>query len=240
MFVRGKDTTHPDWASWVYQTVDNPYIDPDEIEEARQTLPARFFAQEYLAEFIEDAGGVFRGVDAVSTGKRANPYPGRFVAGVDWARSHDYTVISVFDRETNTEVDLDRFNQISWALQRGRLETMYQKWNIELIVAEENSIGSPNIEALQGTGLPVRPFQTTPKSKAPLIDALALAVEQRDVTLINDPVAMLEMKAYQMTRLPGGAWRYDAPDGGHDDTVIARALAWHGVTLPRLLKPVFI
>jgi hypothetical protein len=32
-----------------------------------------------------------------------------------------------------------------------------------------------------------------------------------------------------MERLPGGGYRYSAPSGAHDDTVIATALAWHGV-----------
>jgi hypothetical protein len=32
-----------------------------------------------------------------------------------------------------------------------------------------------------------------------------------------------------MQRLPSGTYRYSAPPGLHDDTVIALALAWHGV-----------
>ena len=37
-----------------------------------------------------------------------------------------------------------------------------------------------------------------------------------------------EMQSYTMERMPSGRFRYNAPDGIHDDTVIALALAWHG------------
>jgi hypothetical protein len=55
---------------------------------------------------------------------------------------------------------------------------------------------------------------------------LSLGIEQGHVTLLQDPVQTGELLAYEGTRLPGGLIRYGAPDGGHDDTVIALALAW--------------
>ena len=47
--------TREGWRSWHYKTIDSPFIDPLEIEEARRTLDARTFAQEYEASF--DIGG---------------------------------------------------------------------------------------------------------------------------------------------------------------------------------------
>ena len=41
----------PNWQSWRKFTVDNPYIDPAEVEEARQLLPPHVFKQEYEADF---------------------------------------------------------------------------------------------------------------------------------------------------------------------------------------------
>ncbi len=37
-----------------------------------------------------------------------------------------------------------------------------------------------------------------------------------------------ELESFEANRLPSGKWRYSAPDGMHDDTVIALALAWYG------------
>lgn len=72
-------------------------------------------------------------------------------------------------------------------------------------------------------------FQTTAQSKGPLIDSLALAFEKAEISVLNDPVLMGELQAYTLERLPSGRFRYGAPEGMHDDTVIALALAWHGV-----------
>ena len=60
-------------------------------------------------------------------------------------------------------------------------------------------------------------------------EGLALALERRQIALLPDPVVLAEMASYRLERLPGGGYRYSAPPGGHDDTVMATALAWHGV-----------
>jgi hypothetical protein len=43
-------------------------------------------------------------------------------------------------------------------------------------------------------------------------------------------VLVSELVAYQAERLPSGLTRYTAPSGGHDDTVMALAMAWSGVS----------
>ena len=114
-------------------------------------------------------------------------------------------------------------------MQQGRIRHMAQRWDVSMIWAEANSAGSVNIERLREMDLPVRPFQTTATSKAPLIEGLAMAIEQRELALLNDPVLLHELAMYGMERTASGGYRYGAPSGEHDDTVIAAALAWHGV-----------
>jgi hypothetical protein len=58
---------------------------------------------------------------------------------------------------------------------------------------------------------------------------LAAALEQGDIAIQPDETLMKELLAYRVERLAGGGYRYSAPPGLHDDTVIACALAWHGV-----------
>ena len=48
------------WASFQHPTWDNPYIDPQEIEDAKAQLPALVFRQEYGAEFVQLAGALFQ------------------------------------------------------------------------------------------------------------------------------------------------------------------------------------
>jgi phage terminase large subunit-like protein len=231
----GQDPARSEWASWQMPTTANPFIKASEVEAARQELPERTFAQEYLATFLEDAGGVYRGVRACATEPRREPYAGRFVMGVDWGQVNDFTVLVVMDSETRRVVDLDRFNQIGWSMQRGRLRAMAERWGVTAIIAESNSMGGPNVEALQDEGLPVTAFETTGVSKPPLIESLALAFERQEIRILDDPVLVGELEAYERDVSPvTGRSRYSAPEGMHDDCVMALALAWWGITNGRV------
>ena len=135
---------------------------------------------------------------------------------------------AVLDAGNGKMVALERFNQVGWELQRDRLVNVVEKWRPQVVWAEANSIGEPNIDALVRQGLPIRRFYTSAKSKAPLIESLSLAIERNDITLLDDPVLLGELADYRFDRLSNGSYRYGAPAGSHDDTVIAAALAWHG------------
>jgi hypothetical protein len=236
LWQRGMDDAKGEWQSWQMPTSANPFIAESEIAAAAEELPERVFQQEYLAQFIEDNGSVFRGVRDVCTAQRVAPYDGTFRMGVDWGQSNDFTVIAVFDANKRRMVDMDRFNKVDWALQRGRLKAMADKWKVERIVAEHNSIGGPNIEALRREGLPVVAFTTTAQSKGPLIESLVLAIEKREVTLLNDPVLINELEAYERTvSKETGRSKYSAPEGMHDDVVISCALGWMATNTARVV-----
>jgi len=229
-WTAGNDDADDEWASWQWPTSGNPYIAPGEIEAARKMLPERVFRQEYLAEFLDDAGGVFRRVMDAATGTERPPETGRqYVVGVDWGKSNDFTVLKVFDAASKHEVYSDRFNQIDYAVQRSRLMAVCNRYRPDAVIAESNSMGEPIIEQLQREGLPVTGFQTTNATKAMAIEALALAFERGDIQILNDPTTVAELQAYELDRTPSGMVRYNAPEGMHDDTVMAMAFAWQGV-----------
>jgi hypothetical protein len=235
LFIRGEDPLSTSWKSWHFSSYDSPIYTKEELDEIRAETPERVFEEEYLAEFKADGGTVFRNVDKTCILKRPPaPYAGDFVMGVDWGKDVDYTVVSVWDADKLTEVEIDRYNQVGWQMQRHRIAALYERWKPRIILAEENSIGSVNIEALQGEGLPVRPFMTTARSKPPLIESLALAMERDEIKLLDDPLPKMELMAYQLTRLKSGGYGYEAPSGKHDDTVIARALAHHIASMPKM------
>jgi len=226
LFDRGQDPEQKHWASWQMPTASNPHISAEEIEDARQDMSEMSFAQEFLATFIAWEGAVFRGIlEAATAPRNAEPERGHeYVIGCDWGRSIDYTVFCVVDVTTRTMVELDRSNKVDYVLQRGRLEALCQKWRPSCIVAEQNSIGQPLIEQLWRDNLPVQPFNTSNASKARIIEALALALERHQVSILPDPVLQAELQCFQCERLPSGLMRYSAPPGSHDDCVMALAL----------------
>lgn len=220
-----------EWNSWRFTSYDNPHIADSEIDAAKATLPERVFRQEFMAEFIDDAGGVFRHVmDAATAKEQSSAQVGHdYVFGVDWGKHNDWTVITVLDITEKVLVYLDRFNQIDYVVQSNRLRALASRFKPVSIIAESNSMGDPLIEHLQRDGLPVQPFQTANATKAAAIDGLALAFEQGSIRILNDPVLVGELQAYEMERLPSGMLRYNAPEGMHDDCVMSLAIGWTGV-----------
>lgn len=230
MYQWGIEPAMHEWACWQMPTGVNPFIDPGEIEAMRQEMPEAVFRQEVLAEFLENEGAVFRNIkDCLKAPKGATPDEHRghhIVAGVDWGKHNDFTAISVVCSTCRREVALDRFNKIDYAFQRERLRALCDAWHVGHIEAESNAMGEPVIEQLQREGLPVSGFQTTATSKPPLIESLALAFEREECQWIDDPVWTGELEAYERkVSATTGRSSYSAPEGLHDDTVMARALA---------------
>lgn len=235
-FDYGQDPLMTEWASWRMPTTANPYIKAAEVEAARDELPELTFNQEYLAEFLRSDGAVFRNIEANLTDTKATPeqHKGhKKVSGLDWGQKQDFTAHSVVCVDCKQELELDRFNKIDWAFQRARLKASIERWEISDVLAEENSIGSPNLEALQDEKLPVRGFVTSIITKGQAIQSLALAFERSECKWLNIPVATNELLAYE-SKVSGvtGRITYSAPEGMHDDTVIARALAWFAISSP--------
>jgi phage FluMu gp28-like protein len=222
-FLRGQSEL-PGWRSWQLPTSTSPTVPEEELIEARSSLPAQIFAQEYLAEFTEDAGMVFRNVrNCIYDSYKDDG--GRKVMGADWGQSNDFTVLTVMD-SNHTVVDIDRFNQIDYITQRRYLRNMKDRHNVDFILAEDNSMGVPIIEELIREGLPVQAFHTTGDSKHGIIQALQLAFEQEQISIPDNPLLIAELEAFEAIRLPSGKWRYSAPSGMHDDMVVSLALAY--------------
>jgi hypothetical protein len=141
------------------------------------------------------------------------------VIGCDWGRSNDYTVFLVLlDMTAKTVVAMDRSNRVDYAVQCERLKALSEQWQPIQIIAEQNSIGQVVIEQLTER-LRIQPFTTSNASKGQAIGALALAFERGDIRILNDPVLVSELVAYQAERLPSGLMRYGAPGGQHDDGI---------------------
>ncbi len=222
------------WEAWHFTSFDNPYLSKEALEEITADMTEAAYRQEIMAEFLEGEGAVFRNITANMIAPNTTPEEHKghqIVAGVDWAKQSDYTAISLVCMNCHKEVAKDRFNQIDYAFQRQRLQALVERWGVSDIMVELNSIGEPNFEEMTRSGLPVRGFQTTATSKPPLIENLALALEKEEFQWLPDPIWTGELEAYEMkVSATTGRPTYSAPEGMHDDTVMARALALRAAT----------
>lgn len=232
LWTRGQDPQFPQYKSWRFLTSDNPYIQASEINEACDTLPELVYRQEYVAEFLDDIGAVFRGVEKCVKGTFSEPKPNEtYILGVDLAKYTDFTVLCVMDSAGHL-VAYDRFNQIDWAFQKQRIISAAQKYKAKVIV-DSTGVGDPIFEDLKRAGLNIEGYKFTNESKKQLIEGMSIAIEQQRISYPDIPELINELRIFGYKISKTGLITYNAPQGYHDDTVIALALAVYGVMKPK-------
>lgn len=227
LFNRGLDPEEPQWESFRARTLDNPYIPPEEVEEARKEMPPELFAQEFEGIPTDDGVNPFgleairRAVSADLAGPRADDAVAPAVYGVDLARSEDYTVVCGLDKHRRV-VTLERW-QAPWAETKARIARMAGDTPI---VADATGVGDAIVSDLQGMGVSVTAHVFTQPSKLRLMQRL-IAAFQGDQLKIPDGWLVAELEAFEYEYTANGV-RYEAPRGLHDDGVMALGLALYG------------
>lgn len=225
LWTRGMDASQKEFMSWRFPTSDNPKIPTEDIESAKQSLPVDVFNQEYMAEFLENSAGVFRNIEACTTSVLAGPVAGAtYYGGLDLARLTDFTVLTIIDAN-GRQVFMDRYNLLDWSVQKARIINDVRRYNAALLV-DSTGIGDPIYDDLRRAGLNVDGYKFTSDSKGKLIEFLMLAFDQAKISILNDQVQKNELDIYEYTIGRSGNVSYNAPEGYHDDCVIALALAW--------------
>ena len=233
---KGGPTKAKDWKSWKKPSWENPHLDKNEIDEMRRTMSVLAFSQEIEANFISDAGAVFRRVEDAQTASAQEWAIEKhtYVIGADLAKTNDFSVFCVIDVTLMSLVYIDAANHIDYKLQRERLIALCARFNPAGVIVEQNT-NLAFMETLMDTGLPIIPFTTggggaSGGTKALIIEKLAGAFDNSMLRILPDPELFSQLIAYQMERLPSGSFRYNGPRSGHDDYVMALALAYHGAT----------
>lgn len=240
IYIRGLEGG--EWWSTLLRADKSGIIQAQQLENAKADMPLAAFNQEFLCEWLEGEGQVFRNVSKALDAIALEPIVGHsYVMGVDLAKHVDWTVISVMDRETNSEVYLDRFQTLEWPFQKARIKAACEKYGYALTVIDSTGIGDVVADDLAREigdaiaddllrdSVPIKPFQITSTSKKLLIEKLSVYMEQQRVHFLPDLTGRTEFENFGYEILPSGNIRYGAPEGFHDDIVIARALAVYGL-----------
>lgn len=229
-YQRGQSTDqeYADVDSWSAPTTDNPHVPDSEVADAERELPERIYRQEYRAEFIDDAGGVFEQVrDRIVADYDYRETNGTdpYTIGVDFARHEDYTVIVVLDDDQRL-VDFKRLRETTWPAIQTAIESKYQRYGGRAFVdaTRDNKI----IADLETAGVDVEPVTFSSQKKRDLIENLITAVENEALTIPDIPALITELQLFEYDTTRAGNVRYHAPEGHHDDCVDALALAVDG------------
>lgn len=214
------------YKTYTFTAYDSPYWTEQEIKEAKSTMTQEAFNQEMLALFIKGSGAVFRNITENIAGKLLEtPVDGRkYVLSADLAKHTDFTVIMIADAETRQVVYHDRFNQIDWGLQKSRIINAYKQFKCFYGVIDATGVGDTVFDDLTTAGLNLEGFKFTSTTKQELVSNLSVAMDNGNIhyPAINELIDELGLYAYEQRA--NGQFSYSAPEGFHDDEVMALAL----------------
>lgn len=232
-----------EWKSWLLKASKSGVLSTEQLLAAKKDMPEPLFNQEFECSFLDNSATIFRKVKEAATAVPQEPILGHYyVAGIDLARTSDYTVIAVYDATTNVQVYQDRFNKIDWMFQKKRIAAILQHYNNAIGVIDSTgvgdaiandlgraviqvAVGDERVRDIEREGVNIMPFRFTESTKKDIVEKLSIWLEQGKVKILNIPETIDELESYAYEITPLGKIRYNAPSGKFDDIVCAHALA---------------
>lgn len=206
-------------------------LPPEKLEQYRKELPKNKFRTEFLGEFLDADGGVFGDFSGVLSNDfevGCNCY-----MGIDWGSGvgNDETAICVFNNKRQM-IGLHHFSDKDETQTIAYIIELIKQYRPLKVHVEMNSIGAIFCglleKAIRSEHLPVAliKFITTNDSKERLINAVQVAIQNKDIQLLSDNCLQVELDMYEMKVTNNGKHTYNAHSGYHDDCVIAMLLAY--------------
>ena len=253
MCMRGLDQVNfPNYKSWQFSSYENSverggYLKKESIDIIADGFDYITKRQEIFAHFLKGEGAVFRNIYQCinKDAELGVAEPDKFyITGCDVAKAEDWTVLTAMDQDGCVR-GFDRFNSLNWQDIEDRIYLFTQNYPGVLVI-DASGVGASSYDHLIRRGLLMRDYKFTNQSKANMINALNIALDQGSITIPGTikgeerlPVPQLkilidELEAFEYEILPSGNFRYNAPSGVHDDCVTSLGLATWGVFSGRL------
>lgn len=220
-------TTHKDWWGSVKTVEDTGLYSPEEIKEIeKDAINKDFFRQEYYVEVIAGASSVFKGWKQCIKGSlRAPEFGHSYICGIDLARTQDRTVILVIDQHDNHVVYFESLEQTPWTQQKDRITTVIRKYNNAQTIVDATGVGDSFVEQLYMSGLPVSAFKISSNQvKRELIERTVMYLTNSYISMPQIDLLETELDSFEYQLTANGNVTYSAPEGMHDDGIIALAL----------------
>lgn len=200
----------------------------EEIEDAKNDLPESVFNELYLAEASEDGSNPF-GLKyiAMCCQPTLSTQPSACY-GIDLARKVDAVSIIGLDK-LGTMSHYHNFTKVGW---QQTIDTIRYLPNVPMAM-DSTGVGDVVLSQVELVQRQVEGYIFTQASKQRLMEGLAVAIQSRKIIIADDGDVVngtgklrhqLEQFEIEYTRT---GVSYSAPEGEHDDDVVALALAWY-------------
>jgi len=251
---------NPDYVSFHFPTAiedsneniigtNNPHaVRIEELEAIKKTIPRDTWISEYLGEFKDGQGQLFKNFEKCIDDTIPIPDPSEwfeepskthfYSIGVDIAKLHDFTVMCVMDKMTHRLVGFYRINHMSWDLVREKIKEISIRYNdAEIVLDATGGAGDMFVENLSEIGVNVdTEFKYTNRSKMMLIDKLSLFMERGQLKFPRIPSLINELRSFTYHMTDSGVLKYGS--SRQDDTVNSLALACWGLNDAPLINDI--
>lgn len=244
----------PRWSRYHFKTSDNPLVTNEFLDRQREFLGERRFAQEHLAEFVDEEDTYFsmkllrsclhvcdRSEDCTYCGinsGRIKP-TGALFAGYDPGGLVDPAALVVVQRNATSggkKTFRVVFKKTFYAEAKNSSEPVYTKFNVEVagyhkalhftaLIVDSTGIGRPIVEHCLELGLPVQGMVLGSKFQEEIFSNLKILLEERQIELPDDLELISSLNCITVSRNRLGSYVFDHPKGSHDDLAYALALA---------------
>lgn len=226
------------WSDEKFKEDINKLLPEEKLNEYRRIIPPQQFRTEYLGLWLDSDATVFENFSKCIDAKGYNITKAKSIyCGIDWGNgtNGDYTAI-VFLDENAREIALWYSKSGNPTQQVKTIAKMMLDYadKLKCITAEDNSMGAVYIDVLKSVmgdrySNIITPFTTTNSSKCRIIGQLQSAFQNESIHLMDDKEQNIELGAYSMEFTPKNKnITFNAPNGLHDDIVMALAFAYEG------------
>lgn len=244
------------WALVECSTEEAGVLRPEEVARIRAGLPEDFARQELDAAILSGAGNVFKQVEKRATGRPR--LPGKdalgkafdYILTYDPAKHQDFGFVSIW--RGFRQVRAFRWAQTDYTVQAALVLNKAREYHRAVIVMDAQGPGEGVYEMLRAeaakeakeSGEPaiqiIPLYVNTNEKKQDLVNKAVMAFEQGGIELVGKEhgedyaACVAEHAAFTRTRSPSGlVYTYNAPEGGHDDSVTCTLLRFAFVSAPR-------
>jgi len=202
----------------------------DILDEIKEGMPEDLADQEFYCKYIEGATACFRRIDDNVIDEKLGLESGkRYQIGIDLAKYHDFTVISVIDLHTFKCVKQLKLPHMDWNEQKEIIVREVRYWNKARTFIDSTGVGDPIVEDLKRLLPSVEPFKFSSTSRTQLLQNLQIMFEQDKLKIPKDQELIDELKSMQY-ELVGKKARMQVPEGLHDDRIMSLALGCWGLS----------
>ena len=244
VFYRAFSGQLPGWSVHHVPSTECPLIKPSFLEEQRAIMPEVDFRREYLAEFVEEEALYFPSelvLSCIEPELRLADNPsslasskGVIYMGLDLGKLRDQSVLACVEKERNGQLRLKFLRAFEigtpYSVVLAETVAIFRLSRAAKLVIDRSGVGEAIFERLSSElgENALLGFKFTADSKAQLLSSLKLLMETRRLRIPYHRPLLSQLTSLTCELTSSGRLRIGHPPRGHDDMVMALALACWG------------